>query len=68
MADNDVTRIAGNIGAMNALNALSIINKQLSVHTSRLATGKRINSAADDPAGLTIATKMMARSEGLKSH
>jgi flagellin len=66
MADNDVTRIAGNIGAMNALNALSIINKQLSVHTSRLATGKRINSAADDPAGLTIATKMMARSEGLK--
>ncbi len=66
MADNDVTRIAGNIGAMNALNALTVINKQLSVHQSRLASGKRINSAADDPAGLTIATKMMARSEGLK--
>ncbi len=66
MADNDVTRIAGNIGAMNALNALTVINKQLSVHQSRLATGKRINSAADDPAGLTIATKMLARSEGLK--
>ena len=28
MADNDVTRIAGNIGAMNALNALTVINKQ----------------------------------------
>jgi len=66
MADNDVTRIAGNIGAMNALNALTVINKQLSVHQSRLASGKRINSAADDPAGLTIATKMLARSEGLK--
>ncbi len=66
MADNDVTRIAGNIGAMNALNALTVINKQLSVHQSRLASGKRINSAADDPAGLTIATKMQARSEGLK--
>lgn len=67
MADNDVTRIAGNIGAMNALNALTVINKQLSVHQSRLASGKRINSAADDPAGLTIATKMQARSEGLKT-
>ncbi len=66
MADNDVTRIAGNIGAMNALNALANINKQLSVHSTRLSTGKRINSAADDPAGLTIATKMLSRSEGLK--
>ncbi len=67
MADNDVTRIAGNIGAMNALNALTVINKNLSIYQSRLATGKRINSAADDPAGLTIATKMQARSEGLKT-
>ena len=33
---------------------------------TRLSTGKRINSAADDPAGLTIATKMLARSEGMK--
>jgi flagellin len=66
MADNDVTRIAGNIGAMSALNALANINKQLSVHSTRLSTGKRINSAADDPAGLTIATKMQSRSEGLK--
>jgi flagellin len=66
MPDYDVTRIAGNIGAMNALNSLSNINKQLATYQARLATGKRINSAADDPAGLTIATKMQARSEGLK--
>ena len=66
MAEIDVTRIAGNIGAMNALNSLQNINKQLSVHQTRLATGKRINSAADDPAGLTIATKMNSQSEGLK--
>lgn len=66
MADNDVTRIAGNIGAMNSLYALTNINKQLSIHQTRLSTGKRINSAADDPAGLAISTKMMARSEGLK--
>jgi flagellin len=51
---------------MNALNSLAYINKQLSVHQGRLATGKRINTAADDPAGLTIATKLQSRSEGLK--
>ncbi len=67
MADYDVTRVAGNIGASNALNALMNINKQLATYQARLATGKRINTAADDPAGLTIATKMLSRSEGLKT-
>ena len=66
MASVDVTRIASNIGALNALNSLTTINKQLALHQTRLQTGKRINSAADDPAGLTIATKMLARSEGMK--
>lgn len=66
MAEIDVTRIAGNIGAMNALNALKGINNKLAVHQTRLSTGKRINSAADDPAGLSIATRMLSRSEGLK--
>ncbi|MDR3572549.1 MAG: flagellin [Anaerolineaceae bacterium] len=65
MSSNDITRVAGNIGAMNALNALNNINKQLSIHQTRLSTGKAINSAADDPAGLTIATKMNAHSQGL---
>ena len=44
-----------------------MINAKLAMHQQRLSTGKRINSAADDPAGLTIATKMLARSEGLKA-
>lgn len=66
MAFVDVTRIASNISPLNALNSLTIINKQLALHQTRLSTGKRINSAADDPAGLTIATKMLARSEGFK--
>ena len=66
MATVDVTRIASNIGALNSLSALTSINNQLAVHQTRLATGKRINSAGDDPAGLTIATKLNSRSEGLK--
>ena len=66
MASVDVTRIASNIGALNALNSLTNINSKLAMHQTRLSTGKRINSAMDDPAGLTIATKMLARSEGMK--
>jgi len=66
MANVDVTRIASNIGALNALNSLQSINAKLAMHQTRLSTGKRINSAQDDPAGLTIATKMLARSEGLR--
>jgi flagellin len=66
MATVDVTRIAANIGGLNALNSLQNINSKLAMHQARLSTGKRINSASDDPAGLTIATKMLARSEGLK--
>ncbi len=66
MANQDVTRIASNIGALNSLWALSTVNKKLGVAQSRLSTGKRINSAADDPAGLTIATKLNSRSQGLQ--
>jgi len=66
MANQDVTRIASNIGALNSLWALTTVNKQLGVAQTRLSTGKRINSASDDPAGLTIATKLNSRSEGLQ--
>jgi flagellin len=66
MATVDITRIASNIGALTSLNSLMNINAKLATHQTALSTGKRINSAADDPAGLTIATKMLARSEGLK--
>ncbi len=65
MANQDVTRIASNIGALNSLWALQTVNNKLGVAQTRLSTGKRINSAADDPAGLTIATKLNARSQGL---
>ncbi len=61
----DGFRIATNIGAMNAYNALNSINKQLQSAQLELATGKRINSAGDDPAGYTIGQKLQARSAGL---
>jgi flagellin len=65
MANVDVTRIAGNIGALNALTSLQNINKELAIHQTRLATGKRLNEAADDPAGMSIATSFDVRRQGL---
>ncbi|HMQ52843.1 MAG TPA: flagellin [Anaerolineae bacterium] len=65
MANADFTRIATNIGALNALQSLRNVNNSLGIHQRNLATGKRINEASDDPAGLTIATKLNARSQGL---
>lgn len=65
MASGDFTRINSNIAAMNALNSLRGINTKLGIHQMRLASGKRINEAAEDPAGLTIATKFRYRSSGL---
>jgi len=49
MATGDLNKVRTNIGALNALFALNQINTKLNVHTIRLATGKRISSAADDP-------------------
>ncbi len=66
MAVADFTRINSNIGALNALNSLNRVNTKLGIYQLRLATGRRINSAGDDPAGLTIATTFRQRNENLK--
>lgn len=65
MAQGDFSRVNTNIAALNALNSLKGINKRLEIHQLRLATGKRINEASDDPAGLVIAKKFEARARGL---
>ncbi len=65
MAFYSGSRINTNVGALNAFNALSNINSKIGVIQMRLASGKRINSAADDPAGYTLSTKLKARSRAL---
>ena len=44
---------------------LNKTNNALAVNQQRLGTGMRINSAADDAAGLQIATRMNAQSKGM---
>jgi flagellin len=52
--------ILNNLSAMQASRQLSITGSDLSNTIQRLTTGKRINSASDDPAGLAIANKLGA--------
>ena len=53
-----MTVINTNIKALFAQNALQINNRSLTTAMQQLSTGKRINSAADDAAGMAISTRM----------
>jgi len=54
-----------NVKSLVAQNALTVNNRSLSKAMEQLSTGKRINSAADDAAGLAISNKMTAQIRGL---
>lgn len=58
-----ITRVNTNFDAIFASNALKQIEKQLQHSMARISTGKRINTAADDPTGigqLTLAKAMLS--------
>jgi flagellin len=54
-----------NVKSLVAQNALTVNGRAMSKTMEQLSTGKRINSAADDAAGLAISTKMTAQVRGL---
>ena len=54
-----------NISAIRAANSSNAANKALSTTMERLSTGKRINSAKDDAAGLAISTSMTSQIKGM---
>lgn len=58
-------RINHNIAALNTLRQLSANNINTSSSLAKLSSGLRINSAADDAAGLAISEKMRAQISGL---
>ena len=57
--------VATNIGALSANKSAAMVNKSMEVSMARLASGKRINSAADDSAGLAIAARLTSEARGL---
>ncbi|RMH87404.1 Lateral flagellin, partial [Stutzerimonas zhaodongensis] len=54
-----------NYSALTTNTALNKSNNSLATNQQRLGTGLRINSAADDAAGLQIATRLNAQSRGM---
>ncbi|MEB3188455.1 MAG: flagellin [bacterium] len=58
-------RINTNTAAMNAHRQLTINDESLNKSLNRLASGLRINGAADDAAGLAISQKMQGQVSGL---
>ena len=53
-----------NVAALRAADAAYSVNKSMETSMQRLSTGKRINGAIDDAAGLQIATRQTAEIRG----
>ena len=60
-----MTVINTNVNALQATNASNTAASMTSQAMTRLSTGKRINSAADDAAGLAISTSMTSQINGM---
>jgi flagellin len=56
--------VATNTGSLMAQAAASSVNKDMETSMERLSTGKRINSASDDAAGVAIASRLSAEIKG----
>lgn len=54
-----------NVKSLVAQNAMTVNNRSMNKAMEQLSTGKRINGAADDAAGLAISEKMTAQIRGL---
>lgn len=59
-----MTVIGTNVAALKASNANNVASAALSSSIERLSTGKRINSAKDDAAGLAIASSFTSQIRG----
>ncbi|WP_267378333.1 MULTISPECIES: flagellin [unclassified Sphingomonas] len=60
-----MTVIGSNIAALRATNASTSAQMALATSMQRLSTGKRINSAKDDAAGLAISASMTSQITGM---
>ena len=56
--------IATNTAALNAAASASSVNRDMETSMARLSTGKRINSASDDAAGVAISSRLSAEIRG----
>ena len=59
-----VLAIATNNAALNAAASASSVNRDMETSMARLSTGKRINSASDDAAGVAISSRLSSEIRG----
>ena len=57
---------ATNTAALTAASAASSVNRDIGTSMARLSSGKHINSASDDAAGVAIASRLYAKIRGTK--
>lgn len=58
--------VAHNLSALSTIQSLNTNNRSMSCSLSRLSTGYKINTGADDPAGLVISEQLRAQNVGLQ--
>jgi len=61
-----MTMINTNVGALLARTYATLAAERMQTAMERLSSGKRINNAADDAAGLAVANKMQSQLGGIK--
>ena len=60
-----MTAINTNVGALAARTSAKLADGRMQTHMRRLSTGLRVNSAADDAAGLAVANKLNSQLKGI---
>ena len=62
--ESDLLSVRTNTAAMKAATAVKMAQRSMDTSMERLSTGKRLNSAADDAAGVAIASRFNASLRG----
>ena len=61
----DLLSIGTNTAALTAAKAITMSQRSIETSMERLSTGKRINSAADDAAGVAITSRLTSNLKGI---
>ena len=62
--ESDLLSVRTNTAAMKAATAVTMAQRSIETSMERLSTGKRLNSAADDAAGVAISSRLTASLRG----
>ncbi len=64
--ESDLLSVKTNTAATKAATAVTMTQRNTDTSMQRLSTGKRMNSAADDAAGMSISSRLEANLRGVQ--